>query len=273
MAEPQISAPTRSRGVVHVRARHTDRFTVVGNHLAQHRELTLAAIGLAVHIQSLPEGARVDIKSLAARFPEGETRIASALRELEAYGYLSRTRERLPSGRVVTRTVAYDRPGALRTPAPVRPVQPAPPPVPEAVPEAVPEPAPEAAPEPLPHEPVPHEPAAEALLTDLRRRDARLTLTEADVRRLTPAVAAWLERGVGADAVLRALTTGLPPAPRHPAGLLAYRLAALPPPQPPAPPSRNRLQNCDGCDRAYRAPAPGGRCADCRRGSRQERAA
>lgn len=69
MAEPEITAPSpaqdRAQGVVHVRARHTDRFTVVGNHLAQHRELTLTAIGLAVHIQSLPDGARVDIKTLA----------------------------------------------------------------------------------------------------------------------------------------------------------------------------------------------------------------
>ena len=116
MADPQVSAPSCAPfpvpgpGVVHVRTRHADRFTVVGNHLAQHRGLTLTAIGLAVHIQSLPDGARVDIRSVAARFPEGETRIASALRELEAHGYLSRTRERLPSGRVVTRTVAYDRP-------------------------------------------------------------------------------------------------------------------------------------------------------------------
>lgn len=38
----------------------------------------------------------MDIKTPAARFPEGETRIAAALRELEAHGYLSRTKERLP---------------------------------------------------------------------------------------------------------------------------------------------------------------------------------
>ena len=122
MAKPQISAPSRAQGVLHVRHRHTDRFTVVGNHLAQHGELTLTAIGLAVHIQSLPEGARVDIKTLAARFPEGETRIAAALHELEAHGYLTRTRERLPTGRIVTRTVSYDRPGAVRhAPAAPRP--------------------------------------------------------------------------------------------------------------------------------------------------------
>ncbi|MGX9228278.1 hypothetical protein ACWV95_22670 [Streptomyces albus] len=91
---------------------------MVGNHLAQHRELSLLAIGLAVHIQSVPDGTRVDIKSLSARFPEGEARIAAALRELEAHGYLARTVSRTPAGRVVTRTVSYAHPAAAAPCAP-----------------------------------------------------------------------------------------------------------------------------------------------------------
>ncbi|MFI5663978.1 hypothetical protein [Streptomyces sp. NPDC051684] len=79
-------------------------FTVVGHHLAQHADLSLIAIGLATHIQSLPDGAKVGIKDLARKFPEGEVRIAAGLRELEAHGYLERIKERLPSGRIVTRT-------------------------------------------------------------------------------------------------------------------------------------------------------------------------
>lgn len=98
-------------GVVHINSRHTACFTVVGNHLAQHRGLSLVAIALAVHIQSLPAGARIGVKVLADRFPESEARVAAALRELEAHGYLRRTRERLPNGRVVTRTVSYNQPG------------------------------------------------------------------------------------------------------------------------------------------------------------------
>lgn len=50
----------------------------------------------------------------------------------------------------------------------------------------------------------------------------RLLLSERDVHRLAPAVTAWLERGVPAEAVRRALTTGLPSAPiQHPAAFLA----------------------------------------------------
>ncbi|MGW2593165.1 helix-turn-helix domain-containing protein [Streptomyces sp. NPDC001515] len=165
---PQAPHVTPTSGVIHVNDRHTSGFTVIGNHLAQHRELSLLAIGLAAHIQSLPAGAQVGIKSLAARFPEGEARIAEALRELEGKGYLHRSRVRLPDGRVVTRTVSYNRPrttGPMATalrprprslpcprpeaqqgphPEPERPL------VPSSEPELHPEPQPEPQPQPEP---------------------------------------------------------------------------------------------------------------------------
>ncbi|MFB6842102.1 helix-turn-helix domain-containing protein [Streptomyces sp. NPDC056361] len=100
-----------SAGVVHENTPHSTHFTVVGNHLAQHEALSLTAIGLATHIQSLPAGSPVDIRSLARRFPEGRTRISAALRELEAHGYLRRSKDRTPAGRMVTRTVSCNRPG------------------------------------------------------------------------------------------------------------------------------------------------------------------
>ncbi|WP_406343043.1 helix-turn-helix domain-containing protein [Streptomyces sp. NBC_00648] len=234
-------------------------------HLAQHRRLSLVAIGLAVHIQSLPAGARISIKTLADRFPEGETRIAAALRELEAYGYLERTRERLPSGRVVTRTVSYNQPGAR--------AEAAPPPAPEvskarahAITSADVRPTP-APPDSLPGAYVPQLPdAAVDLLADLRRHDPRLLLSERDVHRLAPDVAAWLERGAAPDAVRRTLTANLPEPLRHPTALLAHRLTTLLPPPLPVPATTARpdpLQTCEDCDRAFRAPAPG-RCRACR---------
>ncbi|MFI6699360.1 helix-turn-helix domain-containing protein [Streptomyces sp. NPDC050509] len=92
----------------------TSRFTIVGNHLAQHRTLSLTAIGLATHIQSLPEGSPVDIRTLAGKFVEGRDRIAAALRELETYGYIERRRERAEGGRIVSRTISYNHPEATR---------------------------------------------------------------------------------------------------------------------------------------------------------------
>ncbi|GHD14107.1 DNA-binding protein [Streptomyces violarus] len=255
MTDQHPSAPARPQsgtsGVQHVTERHDDHFTVVGNHLAQHPDLSLTAIGLAVHIQSLPAGTPVGIKALTAKFPEGEIRIAAALRELEAHGYLARPRERLQSGRVVTRTISYNRPP---TTAPDRPR----PEAPSARTEA---------PAPSPHR------TATDLLAGLRALDSRLLLTERDVHRLAPEVTAWLERGVPATAVERTLTSGLPQDPiKHPAALLAHRLTTLlPPPLPVAPthsePAALRpdpFQTCDGCERAFRAPHPGS-CRDCRK--------
>ncbi|MFE6917690.1 hypothetical protein [Streptomyces rubiginosohelvolus] len=176
-----IPGPVPPSGVLHAVIPHTSRFTVVGNHLAQHAELSLVAIGIGVHIQSLPAGSKVGIKALAARFPEGEVKIACALRELEAHGYLHRTRVRLAKGRVATRTVFCNQPGAVLRggvvpvvgPA-VRSTGPAPTPVrehirvpepepvavpePTAVPEPVPVPEPRLVPEPVPVPEAPHAP-------------------------------------------------------------------------------------------------------------------
>ncbi|MGW7359317.1 helix-turn-helix domain-containing protein [Streptomyces sp. NPDC054802] len=287
MDTQQISAPSRpsSRvpgratafGVIHVNSIHTTRFTIVGNHLAQHGQLSLTAIGLAVHIQSLPEGAKVGIKVLADRFPESEARIAAALRELEEHSYLARRLERLPGGKLVTRTISYNHPeaaaAATATPAPAT----CPPPVREPEPKPEPEPVPDPAPAPPPPPPRPPLPQPEApdlerhrvatdLLAGLRRDEPRLILGEQDVRRLAPAVAAWLEREATPEAVRQALTTGLPDPVKQPAALLAHRLTALlPPPLPalaPPPPPRAPLQNCDKCDRAFRSSRPG-HCHGC----------
>ncbi|MFF9807069.1 helix-turn-helix domain-containing protein [Streptomyces coeruleorubidus] len=250
-------------GLIHDNTRHTTRFTVIGNHLAQHPELSLLAIGLGTHIQSLPAGARIDIKTLAARFPEGTTRIAAALRELENHGYLRRVRERFPDGRIVTRTISCNQPGHRTTDdRTVRRPHPAP--------------KKRAPRKPLPAVPQPAYPApallqqATDLLADLRRHDPRLLLSAPDTAHLAPGVAAWLERDVSPTAVRQALATDLPPEALHrPAALLAHRLTAqLPPPPPfrapaPLPAVRHPFQTCDGCDRAFRAPAPG-RCRDCR---------
>ncbi|MCG0287147.1 helix-turn-helix domain-containing protein [Streptomyces sp. PSAA01] len=278
------------------------RYTIIGNHLTQHRELSLTAIGLGAHIQSLPDGVQVDIRTLAGRFPEGRARIAAALRELERHGYLERVRERTPEGRIVTRTFSYNAPeitrarrraGETRPREGVRPPAPpprtdpgslAPAPPADAVPPAPPVPPPPP-PAPVPvRTPAPPRPpatqadpapsgtyarAATSLLAELRRDDDRLLLPERDVRRLAPAVTTWLERGATPEAVRRTLGGNLPPDLRHPAALLAHRLTALlPPPLPVAQPTPPRpalvpLQNCDGCDRAFRSPKPG-LCRGCR---------
>ncbi|MFH8517464.1 helix-turn-helix domain-containing protein [Streptomyces gelaticus] len=281
MDTQQVSAPSRApspvrggatptSGVMHINTRHTSRFTVIGNHLAQHRKLSLLAIGLSTYIQSLPAGARIGIKTLAERFPDSEARIAAALRELEAHGYLSRTRERLPNGRVVTRTCSYNQPTrtAQRHPAPAptpKPRRQAPvvatPPL-TRTPTTTPKPPPP--PLPQPRNPLPqYLRAATALLTDLHRHSAQITLSEKDVVLLAPAAATWFERGATPATLRHALTHDLPQPLKRPAKLLRYRLTALLPPPPTPEHPTVLLQNCDRCDRAFRSPTPGN-CRDCR---------
>lgn len=310
MDTQQVSAPSRapSSGVVHINIRLTDGYTVISNRLSQHRGMSLLAIGLGTHIQSLPAGRRIGIKVLAATFPESEAAIAAGLRELEHHGFLRRTRERVGGGRVATRTESYNHPEAAarravptpvrhREPVPVREHGPvpvrehgpvlAPEPGPEPVrgpeePEPVqepdaepvqekrdPAPAPRLVPPPtapkppLPALPGPCRPtealyaAAADLLAGLRRTAPVFVLSEDDVRRLVPGVAAWLERGMRPDAVWEVLTDDPPVPLRHPAKLLRHRLIAkLPPPLPVAAPVVP-LQTCEDCDRAFRSSVPG----------------
>ncbi|MEW2296979.1 helix-turn-helix domain-containing protein [Streptomyces sp. NPDC006743] len=335
----EVRASTTPTGVTHVRTYQSGQYVVVGNHLAQHRELSLTAIGLATHIMSVPEGTPVDIRSLTERFPEGRDRIACALRELEAHGYLERVREHTAAGRLVTRTYAHHTPAAAQRAAVPVPSQVAARPVvpharmpkrahgthaqgtdtsqeddpavrqAEATPESAPVreggavregvavpgvPRQRSVPGRLrpstPVRPLPPDgpgtrdrsdderyDKAVTLLAGLRRADGRLVLSLRDVNALVPGVVDWLDRGVPLVDIHRALVSGLPAEMNHPAGVLAYRLRELLPPRLPAlpapppgaaaraegPPRPHPLQDCDGCERVFRAPAPG-RCRDCR---------
>lgn len=233
-----------------------------------------------MHILSLPEGSRVDIRSLAEWFPEGRARIACALRELEARGYVERVRERLPSGQMVTRTYAFHAPALTRarregeqetaaastasaaqasptmTAAPVPDLIASGGPLSDAVPDPVvaayvaPDGGPVAEVESAgsPEQPAAesgpprseHRDQAEALLAGLRRTDIRLTLSGREVRRLAPLVVAWFENGLGRASVIHALTDGLPLHVRHPAGFLRNRLLDLLPPALPSLPGQAR---------------------------------
>ncbi len=266
MADSQSNARLRAdagaprSGVIHVRTRLTADFTVVANALAQRRG-SAVTVGVAVYILSLPSGTPVTIAALCAHFTEGEILISRALRELEAAGYLERRRERTPAGQIRTRTYFYDVPGGTPEPDPDGPPDP---PRPSKQPVADETPA---------EEPsvalTEADPQAISVLASLRHVDPRLVLSGREAVRLAPAVTAWLAAGVTPAQITRTLTTGLPDRfLTRPAGLLAFRLreTPLPAPPPPEPVARQAvppLQTCDGCDRAFRAPAPG-HCRDCR---------
>ncbi|MDH6625236.1 hypothetical protein M2271_003040 [Streptomyces sp. LBL] len=267
-------------GVVHDNVRHTEKFTVIGNHLIQHKELSGLAIGLGCYIQSVRRGTSVDIKTLAARFPEGPTRIAAALRELETHGYLRRTRVRVETGHIVTRTVSCNRPGhhgtadateaagtavAAEATGTTEAADAHRPPAghhstadtacaagtadaasahrPPARRPASAERPPRKA---LPAVPRPAYPSptllhtATDLLAGLRRVDPRLLLSATDAEHLAPGVAAWLERDLTPTDVRHALTSDLPNEPLRRPAALLAHRLAAQLPPPPP----------------FRAPAP-----------------
>ncbi|RFU82494.1 hypothetical protein DY218_32640 [Streptomyces triticagri] len=283
-----------SSGVIHVRSRLTSDFTVIANSLVQ-RGGSAVTIGVAAYILSLPDGAPVSIRALCAHFSEGEILISRALRELEAAGYLERRRERMPDGSVRTRTFFYDVPGgevvAKREAASVAPTtDPEPDPEPEPEPPHRREPtepdSERATPEPArrtdeadrsPRRPSPPpDPRAIAVLAALRRTDPRLVLSAPEAARLAPAVSEWFDAGVDAARITELLTNRLPASFfTRPAAILAFRLRATPLPAPPPPephPGVPPLQNCEDCDRAFRAPAPG-TCRACSTARRPRTAA
>ncbi|MEU9199985.1 MarR family transcriptional regulator [Streptomyces sp. NPDC048332] len=248
---------------------------------------------IAGFVDRLPEGAAMNIKSLAKSQPlYGQMAVGSALRALGVAGHLRQARCAVGDGdnlRWVTRTfwsrTARDNEwwatflAAEATHRLPQPVASSPTPAPPWVPA---EPAP-AAEEPLPTPVVPQQrtaptdasPASPAYLalTRLGPADTRLGLSEDDCRELEELAAEWFARGVDADYLVHTLTAGLPPAVDSPLGFVRKRLIAKLPPQRPAAPqpaapgsSAPRLMvECTDCGAPGRAGAfRDGLCGPCR---------
>ncbi|MFE7618307.1 MarR family transcriptional regulator [Streptomyces sp. NPDC057496] len=230
---------------------------------------------IAGYIEALPDGAVIDIKSLAKVLPlYGQTAVSSALRALSVAGHLRRVRELNGEGdqvRWVTRTywsrVAHDNEWwnaflaakATPAPAPAPESEPVPVPVPVSVPQQrteKPQPERELEPRPEAEESEGKRPSrAFMALARLGRADSRLALSAADCAELEQLAAEWFERGVGAEYLTSALIAGLPDAIGSPFGFVRRRLRDKLPPRLPAPtprpasetPPRRMLVECTEC--------------------------
>ncbi|MFJ8862194.1 MarR family transcriptional regulator [Streptomyces sp. NPDC102451] len=235
---------------------------------------------VAGYVDHLPDGAAMDIKSLAKDLPlYGQMAIGSALRALAVAGHLRHVRcrvESLGQSRWVTLTfwsrTARDNEwwaerlatGGSGVAAPEGPACEAP-----AVPlQRTPE-----APQPDPAGP----PPAYLALARLGRTEPRLALSAADCTALESLAAVWFERGVDADYMARALTSGLPDQVGSPVGFVRRRLTDKVPaqlPQTPAAPEasvRRLLVECSECGRPGPADAlPDGLCRSCRQAPPKE---
>ncbi|MCY1654150.1 MarR family transcriptional regulator [Streptomyces sp. JAC25] len=257
---------------------------------------------VAGYLDHLPDGAAMDIKSLAKDLPlYGQMAIGTALRALAVAGHLRRVRCRVEGDgrcRWVTLTywsrTAHDNEwwtamlaGEAATgpeQAPVRSAEPILPGQRGAQADIT----MRTSPNPPRDEPNAAGPTAVAapspaclVLAELGRREPRLALSAADCAALEPLAAAWFARGVSADYLTSALTAGLPERIGSPVGLVRRRLTDKMPPHlpaapaptrglPPGTPVRGLLVECTDCGRPGPAAAlPDGLCKPCRTAHRK----
>ncbi|MFJ8748037.1 MarR family transcriptional regulator [Streptomyces sp. NPDC102441] len=239
---------------------------------------------VAGYVDHLPDGAAMDIKSLAKDLPlYGQMAIGTALRTLAVAGHLRHVRcrvESLGQSRWVTRTywsrAARDNewwathlagevagaPGASVEP-------PTPTPQETLAAPAVPQ-------QRTPADPAPGSPApspAYLALARLGRIEPRLALSARDCAALERLAAEWFTRGVDADYLTQALISGLPSPIGSPVGFVRCRLTDKIPPRLPDVPApgvatpdvRPLLVECAQCGRPGPAQAlPDGLCRPCR---------
>ncbi|WJY34093.1 MarR family transcriptional regulator [Streptomyces sp. P9-2B-1] len=257
---------------------------------------------VAGYLDHLPDGAAMDIKSLAKDLPlYGQMAIGTALRALAVAGHLRRVRCRVEGDgrcRWVTLTywsrTAHDNEwwtamlaGEAATGPEQAPVRSAEPILPRQR-GAQADITMRTSPNPPRDEPNAAGPTAVAapspaclVLAELGRREPRLALSAADCAALEPLAAAWFARGVSADYLTSALTAGLPERIGSPVGLVRRRLTDKMPPHlpaapaptrglPPGTPVRGLLVECTDCGRPGPAAAlPDGLCKPCRTAHRK----
>ena len=82
------------------RIEKTQNYTIMSNHHLRNTALSLKAKGLLSQILSLPENWNYTLAGLSSINRESIDAIRSAIHELEQAGYITRTRERKPNGRL-----------------------------------------------------------------------------------------------------------------------------------------------------------------------------
>ncbi|UQA94961.1 helix-turn-helix domain-containing protein [Streptomyces halobius] len=261
------------------RTSHPRDFVIVPNSAARHRGLSFTARGILIHLLSLPDGAKEDVRTLADRNPGvGRRGVSKAVQELEDAGYYFRRTIRDPeTGRVWTETFVYDTPQESPVPASPGTGDPAARSA-GTLPTGVKELSSKTPEKPLPSPSVakvqtPAAPAREGfqgnghqgqeaarVLARLATMDVRLRLSQRQVQGLVPLAAQWLQNGASAVEIADALVHDLPAKVHSAAKLVADRLTRkLPEPRR----SWARYVDCGQCRNPLPVGQPSGICAVC----------
>jgi hypothetical protein len=240
------------------RTKHTSKFVVLPNAIAQNGRLSLTARGLLSLLLSQPENTAATVKELTEDAAEGQKRVTNAMRELQDAGYVVCTRMQNERGHWSTAVEVFDVPQCAEpeaeSPKPGRPklrrlginpfgekTQGKNPPAPETPQVAV-----------SGHNEGRGEEApqsqeigrAAAVLGRLGTAAPSLTLSANDVMTLAPLAAQWLERGATELQLRNELAEGLPATIKSPRALLADRLTRK---MPAVPVVVEKLVECPEC--------------------------
>ena len=90
--------------------RPTAHFTILPNNALRDPMLSFKARGLLAYVLSMPDHWRTNSHQLALIGPDGRDAVRTGLTELEARGYLIRTKTQGPDGRWATTVTVYDHP-------------------------------------------------------------------------------------------------------------------------------------------------------------------
>jgi hypothetical protein len=87
-------------------------WTTFDNRTLRDKRLSFRARGLLCYLLSFPDNWTVNSEIIARDTSEGRDAIRTALKDLEAAGYVVRTKERSGAGHIMTVTTVFDRPVA-----------------------------------------------------------------------------------------------------------------------------------------------------------------
>ncbi|MEU3437845.1 hypothetical protein [Streptomyces sp. NPDC006863] len=270
------------------RTKHAFGFTIMPNAILQHSTLSLTARGLLCLLLSQPDRTAQTVRELTEGCAEGQKRVGNAMKELQAAGYVICTRVQSERGHWSTHVTVFDLPqlGSPETaspksgrPKPDRPKrrlaginpfgeknQEKNPPAPQ-LSEGL---AESGQTEGIRRGEGEHAPQtqeddqdlgrAAALLGRLANTEPSLALSAADVMKLAPLAAQWLQRGVSELQLRNELVGGLPAAIKSPRALLADRLTRK---MPPVPTKVEPLAECGDCGASLPRGQRPGICSRC----------
>ncbi|MGW2539282.1 hypothetical protein ACWC5I_00020 [Kitasatospora sp. NPDC001574] len=265
------------------RTRHDRDFTVLPNSILQASGLSLAARGLLGLLLSQPSQTAETVRSLTEDTQEGQRRVTTALKELQAAGYVVCAKMQNEAGRWFTNVTVSD------VPMTEEPKNGTPSPGGQKCRSFGPNPKGKNQEKNLPPTPVEEvetAPAAEveggkggirqnnehqdqatadavAVLNRVGQVERRLRLGVPEMLRLAPLAVEWLSRGATEAEIREALISGLPAKIRSAAHVIEWRLTNKVPPVPVSAEPVVPLAECGQC----RGPLPRGQeagiCSGC----------